>query len=86
MSFILGMLQGYLNADAEIMQDQRQYEQEQAEKKRLAKIESDKATLAFNRELIKKNLGQQDTYSKIYFEGIKDGKLKYNDSFEKIIA
>ena len=86
MSFILGMLQGYLNADAEIMQDQRQYEQEQAEKKRLAKIESDKATLAFNRELIKKNLSQQDTYSKIYFEGIKDGKLKYNDSFEKIIA
>jgi hypothetical protein len=85
-SFIFGMLQGYLNADAQIMQDQRQYEQEQEEKKRLAKIESDKATLAFNRELIQKNLSTQDTFSKIYLEGVRDNKLKYNDSFENIIA
>ena len=85
MSFLVSAITGFLNEDTQIMRDQAEFDKEQAEKKRvrLQALEDDKRN--FTKELIKKNLSQQDTYSKIYFEGVRDNKLKYNASFEEII-
>ena len=85
MSFLVSAITGFLNEDTQIMRDQAEFDKEQAEKKRvrLQALEDDKRN--FTKELIKKNLAQQDTFSKIYFEGVRDNKLKYNASFEEII-
>ena len=76
MSFLTSLITGYLNADAEIMKDSREYEAEQAEKRRLAKIESDKATLAWERGIIKQALAEQDDLYKTYLTKYAEGKVK----------
>ena len=66
MSFLVSAITGFLNEDTQIMRDQAEFDKEQAEKKRvrLQALEGDKRK--FTQELIKKNLAQQDTFSKIY--------------------
>ena len=86
MSFLVGLVSGFLNKDAEIKQGAIDYERDMEEKKRLAKIESNKVTLAFNRSLIKDQISGQDDLSKIYMKGVVDNKLKFNESFENIIT
>jgi len=84
-SFLISAITGFLNEDTQIMRDQAEFDKEQAEKKRvrLQALEDDKRK--FTQELITKNVAQQDAFSKIYFEGVRDKKLKYNASFEEII-
>ena len=86
MSFLVGLVSGFLNKDAEIRQGAMEYEREVEEKKRLAKIESDKATLAYNRSLIKDQVSKQDDFNSTYMKGVVNGKLKFNESFENIIT
>tara|TARA_R110002020_G_scaffold142393_2_gene314555 strand:+ start:2325 stop:4412 length:2088 start_codon:yes stop_codon:yes gene_type:complete len=86
MSFLVSMLTGYLNEDTEIMRSQAEYDREQEEKKRLLKESLNKEDRVFARELIKKNITTQDDFSKTYFKGVVDGKLKPNDQFSKVIA
>jgi hypothetical protein len=85
MSFLTSLITGYLNADAEIMKDSREYEAEQAEKKRLAKIESDKATLAWERGVIKQALAKQDDLYKTYLTKYAEGKVKEFPNALKLI-
>jgi hypothetical protein len=84
-SFLVSAITGFLNEDTQIMRDQAEFDKEQAEKKRVRLEALEDKKLAFNNELIKKNVAQQDAFSKIYFEGVRDKKLKYNASFEEII-
>ncbi len=86
MSFLVSAITGYLNEDTQIMRDQAEFDKEQSEKTRVRLQALEDKKLAFNNELIKKNVSAQDTFGKIYFEGVRDNKLKYNASFEKIIA
>ena len=86
MSFLVSAITGFLNEDTQIMRDQAEFDKEQAEKKRVRLQALEDDDRKFTQELAKKNVAQQDTYGKIYFEGVRDNKLKYNASFEKIIA
>jgi len=86
MSFLVSMLTGYLNEDTEIMRSQAEYDREQEEKKRVLKEQLDKEDRVFAREVAKKNMAAQDEFSKTYFKGVVDGKLKPNDQFSKVIA
>jgi len=85
-SFLVSAITGFLNEDTQIMRDQAEFDKEQAEKKRVRLQALEDDDRKFTQELAKKNVAQQDTYGKIYFEGVRDNKLKYNASFEKIIA
>lgn len=86
MSFLVSAITGFLNEDTQIMRDQAEFDKEQAEKKRVRLQALEDDDRKFTQELAKKNVAQQDAYGKIYFEGVRDNKLKYNASFEKIIA
>jgi len=79
MSFLMGVLSGYLNTDAEIMQNQRKHDAEIAENKRKLDIELKKENKKFMRQIKRdsfKNVGNK--YNSIH-QGIIDGKLSVKD-------
>ena len=75
MSFLVSAITGYLNEDTQIMRDQAEFDKEQSEKTRVRLQALEDKKLAFNNELIKKNVSAQDTFGKIYFEGVRENTM-----------
>ncbi len=79
MSFLMGVLTGFLNGDAEIMQEQREYDAKIAEDKRKLRQELDKEDRKFIQQIKQndyKNVGIK--YNNIN-QGIIDGKLSIKE-------
>ena len=76
MSFVTGLITGFLNEDVKIRENQREYEAKLAEKKELARQELAKEKRAWARETIKTNLNENfDTY-KMLVGKTAEGKIE----------
>ena len=69
-------LLGYLNRDAEIMQETAEYEREKEKQKELTRQALEKEQRAYNREIIKKNYDQNSKTFLQYQKDVTSGKIK----------
>ena len=61
MSFLTGLITGFLNEDVRLRENQREYEAKLAEKKELARQEIAKENRAWAREELKQNINNNFT-------------------------
>lgn len=75
MSFLVGLMTGYLNEDTEIMRNQAEYDREQAKTKQALAQELEKEKRVLNQELMKKAITAQYTGFAEYSKKFADGKV-----------
>ena len=86
MSFLLNVITGYLNEDAEIKQSQAEYDRKVQEARRKALEEEKKDARKFKQELYKSNYNFYGEVNKKFMSAVADGKVPYNANFSHIIA
>lgn len=76
MSFLTGLITGFLNEDVRLRENQREYEAKLAEKKELARQEIAKENRAWKQEQTKIDINQNYDSYKAYLDNFTQGKVK----------
>lgn len=85
MSFLVGLMTGYLNEDTEIMRNQAEYDREQAKTKQALAQELEKEKRALKQELMKKAITAQYTGFADYTKKFADGKVAAIPNAQSIV-
>ena len=76
MSFLTGLITGFLNEDVRLRENQREYEAKLAEKKELARQEIAKEKRAWKQEQMKIDINQNYDSYKQYMDSFTQGKVE----------